>query len=144
MRIIIAGSRTFSDYKLLETECMKRIPDFDKIQSKNSVESNVTIISGHAKGADALGEKFALSHRLGLSLFRADWNKDKRGAGYKRNERMAKYAKDSENGSMLIAFWDGKSKGTKHIIDIAKRIGIQKIEIIEYNEEVKETKENGN
>lgn len=63
---------------------------------------------------------------MGLTIFKADWDKHGKAAGFKRNTEMAKYA------DALIAFWDGKSKGTKHMIDTAKSHNL-KVRVIAYN-----------
>lgn len=107
-KIIIAGGRDFDDYELL-----KRICD-NLIKYKDSVE----IVSGGANGADKLGERYAKENNMNLRIFPADWYKFGKSAGYKRNLQMASYA------DVLIAFWDGKSKGTGHMIDLAKKHGL--------------------
>jgi hypothetical protein len=122
LRIIIAGSRDFNDYALLRKETLRIIKEsIGKINREN-----VTIVSGAAKGADTLGERFAREFGLSLQKFPAQWNKYGNSAGYRRNEQMADFAKakNEENAEnvhgMLIAFWDGKSPGTKHMIELAK------------------------
>jgi hypothetical protein len=122
-RIIIAGSRDFNDYTKLNDESLKAIyRTFGKID-----KNNVTIVSGHAKGADSLGERFAKEYSLNLQIFPADWDKHGRSAGFIRNKEMATFAKGENTESsdetirgMLIAFWDGESKGTKAMIELAK------------------------
>jgi hypothetical protein len=113
-KVIIAGGRNFYDYKYLES-CIK-----NKF-SQNEI-NNWEIVSGHAEGADSQGENFAELNNLKLTKFPADWNKYGNLAGRLRNEEMAKYVKG--NG-MLIAFWDGVSRGTKHIIHMAKKYEIE-------------------
>ena len=71
-------------------------------------------------------KKYANERGYPIKQFPADWNKYGKSAGYKRNEEMAKYA------DALIAFWDGKSKGTKHMIDLAKRYGL-KVKVVIFN-----------
>ena len=88
-----------------------------------------TIISGGAKGADSLGERFAEQHSLHLTVCKADWNKHGKSAGYIRNSEMA------DIGDVLLAFWDGKSKGTKHMIDLALKKGLI-VEVVYYKEDV--------
>jgi len=105
VKVIIAGSRNFMDYKTLCNVC-----DY-MLQNQNEIE----IVSGTAKGADELGERYAKDKGYGVKQFPADWDKYGKSAGYKRNEEMAKYA------DALIAFWDGHSKGTGHMIDLAKK-----------------------
>lgn len=102
MRTIIAGSRSINDYDALS----KAI--------KDSGFEISTVISGTASGVDKLGERFAQENNIPLLKFPADWEKFGRSAGYKRNVEMA------ENADALIALWDKKSFGTKHMIDIAR------------------------
>ncbi len=109
MKVIIAGSRDFNDYKKLCEYC-------DLMLSNTE---NVEIVSGTARGADMLGMKYALDRMLVLKEFPADWDTFGKSAGYRRNKQMAEYA------DALIAFWDGKSKGTKHMIDLAKEHGLK-------------------
>lgn len=112
MHIIIAGCRDFNDYSVVEKEVMDFI---GKVIGKIEIE----IISGGATGADALGERFAKEHNLSLKIVPADWKTYGRSAGPRRNEQMARIA------GTLIAFWDGKSRGTKNMIDTAKKLGLR-------------------
>ena len=106
MRVVIAGGREFGDYELLREICDEHIlPDSE-------------IVSGGARGTDTLGERYAKETGRGLKIFPADWNKHGKGAGHIRNKQMAEYS------DMLIAFWDGESKGTKNMIDTSKRLGL--------------------
>jgi|688.fasta_scaffold128790_2 hypothetical protein len=109
LKIIIAGSRNFNNEELLFQKC-------GSIISNNLVTE---IISGNSKGADQLGEKFAIVNGISVKKFIPNWQFYGRGAGEKRNIEMAKHA----NG--LIAFWDGKSKGTKNMIEIAKKYNLR-------------------
>lgn len=124
LRIIVAGSRGFNDYNLLTDEIMSYLEYMD---DKNIVENpdQVKFISGTARGADVLGEQFAYNWGYEVVRFPADWDKLGKRAGYVRNAEMAKYAVADDNFGVLIAFWDGKSKGTKHMIDLAKRYGLE-------------------
>ena len=117
MKIIIAGSRDFVSYLTLEKYC-------DKIIDLLGC-SDIIIVSGTAKGADKLGERYAQYKGFEIAQFPADWDKFGKSAGYKRNEQMALYS------DALIAFWDGSSKGTKHMIDLAKRHNL-KVFVYEY------------
>ena len=118
MKIIIAGSRNFTNYKKLSEACDHFL------QNQTTIE----IVSGaHYKGADKLGELYAKGKGYKITQFSADWNKFGRASGPKRNKEMAHYA------VALIAFWDGKSKGTKHMIAHAKSNHL-KIEIIYYSQ----------
>lgn len=105
MRIIVAGGRTFNDYPLLSSvlgECKLYFPEFE-------------IVCGEARGADSLGKRWALENNVLVKSFPADWDTFGKSAGYKRNAQMAQYA------THLIAFFNGTSRGTKHMIDLADR-----------------------
>lgn len=117
-RIIIAGSREFQDYDLLKKEV------YDILNLYNNMD-DVEIVVGGAEGTDKLGEKFAKELDLKCKVFNANWNGLGKSAGFIRNAEMAKYS--SENGSkgVLIAFWNGTSRGTKHMIDLAKENGLE-------------------
>lgn len=91
---------------------------------QNHIE--IEIVSGTANGADKLGEKYANEKGYLLKKFPADWDKYGKSAGFKRNVEMSNYA------DALIAFWDGKSKGTKHMIDLAKRYEL-KVKVVIFN-----------
>ena len=128
LRIIIAGSRDFNDYKLLKTS----MRDILKNISLDDI-NKIKIISGTARGADQLGERFAKQFKLEVVKFPADWNRFGKRAGYIRNEEMAKYSVKDDNYGMLVAFWDGKSRGTKHMIDLAKKHGVE-IHVVRFKE----------
>jgi len=106
MKVIIAGGRSFCSeehYKTLKLVCSELLSNY----------SDITIVSGTASGADSLGERFATENNYELVKFPADWKRHGKSAGYIRNTEMAEYA------DMLIAFWDGSSKGTNHMLNIA-------------------------
>lgn len=123
-KVIIAGSRGFSNYKLLREQCNKYLREKKKT-------SNIIIVSGHARGADTLGEKYAQDEGFDLEIYPAQWKKLGKQAGYRRNEQMAEVA------DALIAFWDGESKGTKHMIDIMNAKNLQ-VKVVEYETTNKE------
>ena len=128
MNIIIAGGRDFDNYELLNQKCSIVI---------NSLifKDNINIVSGKADGTDSLGERFAKENGYNVLEFPAEWDnlnavpciikvkKDGKEynslAGTNRNEKMAKI------GNILIAFWDGKSKGTKNMIRLAKKYNLE-------------------
>lgn len=116
-KVIIAGCRDFADYELLKEKC-----DF---YLQNQKPENVVIVSGHASGADALGERYAQERGLQLETYPADWKAHGRAAGPIRNAQMASVART------LIAFWDGKSRGTKNIIDTTTKRGL-KVAVVRY------------
>lgn len=122
-RVIIAGSRKFNDYqKMLEVLDNLGIHLIDTIDP-------VEIVSGHASGADALGERFAKSYGYSLKIFPADWSTYGKAAGPIRNEEMAKYAAEADRG-ILVAFPVGESRGTRNMIKLAKQYGLE-VEVIE-------------
>jgi len=126
MKVIVAGSRHITDYQLVSQVISNTI-------SKYNI-SVTEIVSGCADGPDTLGEQWALENGIKVEPFEIDWNDitvpnaliktNKWGkqynarAGFQRNERMAEY------GDVLIAIWDGKSSGTKDMIDRATKHGL--------------------
>ena len=127
LRVIIAGSRDFNDYKLLKKSCI------DIITNKTMFPDLAKIISGGARGADRLGEQFANDMGLEIVRFIPDWDGLGKRAGYVRNETMAKFAVENGNEGMLIAFWDGQSRGTKHMIDLAHKHGLE-VHVVNFKE----------
>ena len=119
-RVIIAGGRDFINYLIVKERC--------EYYLQNKIKThNVIIVSGHASGADSLGEKFAAYHNLQCELHPANWELYGKAAGPIRNEEMAKVA------DALIAFWDGKSPGTKSMISLARRKGLQ-VAVVRYDQ----------
>jgi hypothetical protein len=112
MNIVICGSRDFKDYTFFEKEADHII----------SGKTDVILISGGAKGTDTLAESYALQkgYKKDETFFeiKADWNTHGKKAGMIRNSEMIKVA------DMVIAFWDGKSPGTGHMVKEAKRKNI--------------------
>ena len=108
MKTIIAGSRSITDLSVIY---------------KAVEESGFTItevVCGGARGVDSLGRKWAGNgNRIPVKLFLPDWANQGKSAGYKRNVEMANYA------DALIAIWDGISKGTQHMINIAEQKGLK-------------------
>ena len=131
LRIIIAGGRDFTDYKLLKETVTDIL--FDLV-FEHRYDEGVEFVSGTARGADQLGEKYAHEEGFLIKRFPADWNTYGKRAGYLRNEQMAKYAVENGNDGMLIAFWDGESRGTKHMIDLANKHGLE-VHVINYRKE---------
>lgn len=105
-KVIIAGSRNYTNYEELAARC-----DFLLSKTTDSIE----IVSGTARGADKLGERYAAERGLSCARFPADWNKHGKSAGFKRNIQMAEYA------DALIAFPVGESRGTRHMIRTARQ-----------------------
>jgi len=105
MKIAIVGTRTFTDYGLLQSSVTEIIP----------IDSITEIVSGGAKGADALAKRYAKDNNIKYVEFPARWNLYGKMAGPKRNEEIAKYV------DILIAFWDGSSIGTRNVINWGHR-----------------------
>ena len=112
--VIVAGSRNVTSYSHIAGHLDLLFAKWDAAKPGLDVE----IVSGTARGVDQLGEKYAASNDLECKKFPADWDRFGKSAGYKRNEQMAEYA------DALVAFWDGCSRGTRHMINLAKAAGI--------------------
>lgn len=120
MRTIIAGSRGITCYMTL----VRAMHNAEQQGIRPSV-----IISGNAKGVDTLGEMYAERNNIPLEKYPADWAKFGRGAGFRRNAWMATQA------DALIAIWDGESRGTLHMIDIAKAMKLKVVVFEVYKDE---------
>ena len=116
-KVIVAGCRDFAGYELLKEKC-----DF---YLQNKKPENIVIVSGHASGADALGEKYAQERGFQLETYPASWKVHGRAAGPIRNAKMASVA------HALIYFWDGKRRGKKNMIDTAKKHNLQ-VDVVRY------------
>ena len=105
MQLIIAGSRTFTDYQLLcQTLALER--------------SRITqVLTGGARGADQLGFRWALQHHIRSRCFAAAWERFGKAAGVRRNHQMA------QAGDVLLAVWDGQSPGTAHLVQCMRQLG---------------------
>lgn len=118
-RVVIFGSRGFKNYDLLREKC-------DAYLQNKKDTHHIIIVSGHAKGADMLGEQYAQEKGYELETYPADWKKYGRRAGFLRNEQMA----DLSNAA--IGFWDGDSHGTQHMIEYCKNKGLD-VRVVRYN-----------
>lgn len=107
MKTIIAGSRSILEYQKILMAVA---------QSQFFISE---VISGGAYGVDQLGEKYAKEHQLPLKRFLPEWVRFGKKAGILRNIQMGDYAE------ALIALWDGQSRGTKHMIEYAKKKGLK-------------------
>lgn len=106
-RILVAGCREYENY----AEAKKHI---DFYISEIRKKYTLIFISGGCRGADMLGERFAKENGYKIEKYPAEWDKYGKGAGLRRNYKMAKIS------DYIICFWDGKSKGTKSMIEFAK------------------------
>lgn len=106
MKTIIAGSRNISSFASIEQAIAESGFDIS------------LVISGCARGVDQLAEKWAEMNNIPVCKFPPDWKQFKRGAGPVRNRQMAEFA------DACIVLWDGKSLGTKNMINLAKKYGL--------------------
>ena len=118
MRVLVCGGRNFTDYSKVETVLEKIIFDGDSIPIEDT-----HIITGGARGADFLAQHFALQNRIPQTVYPANWNQHGRRAGYVRNVQMLEEGKPD----LVVAFPGGK--GTAMMIDIAKKAGVEVMEI---------------
>lgn len=132
VRIIIAGGRDFCNYDFLSRSVFDVLSDLAARNAYSGLGKfiagtphKIEFISGTAAGADSLGEQLAAERRWKVHKFPADWETFGKRAGILRNEQMAKFAISDDSYGVLIAFWDGKSRGTKHMIEIAKVYGLE-------------------
>ena len=123
-RIVVCGGSKFDDYSLLESSLNRIFKEY----SNDTIE----IVSGHAKGADSFGERYANGHNLKCTIFEANWKQYGRAAGPIRNSQMLEYAK--QENPMVIAFWDGESRGTKDTLTKAQIFGIFS-KVVKYEKE---------
>ncbi len=113
MRLAIIGGREFDDWNLLDDTMWR----WFRTRGQNDGETVVTeIISGGARGADSLGARWATEQQIKLTVFKPDWDKHGKAAGFIRNEDIVAAA------DMVLAFWDGLSRGTGNSLSIAKRL----------------------
>lgn len=121
--LLIAGSRDFENYELL-----KQYTDY---ALRNRTE-HIVIVSGGARGADALAKQYAYEKDYEYLEFCANWATFGKSAGYIRNEEMHKFISQFENRGALY-FWDGESRGTAQNFDLDLKYNIKNF-IIKYKE----------
>ncbi len=99
MNIAFVGSRNFPDWSLIQKEI-------------DALPVGVTVISGGARGVDSVSIELAKKRGLAVRVFTADWASYGKAAGMIRNQEIVKHSDE------VIAFWDGKSRGTKNTIKL--------------------------
>lgn len=114
MNVLVCGSRGFPPGKVLP-----------RLEALSDADEDLCIISGGAPGPDTEAMGAAQGLGLGLRVYMADWKTHGRQAGHLRNQRMIDYGKPN----LVIAFWDGKSAGTRDMIRRSHLAGIP-VEII--------------
>lgn len=114
---IIAGTKGFADYDLIKQTLLSYLKE-------HYIDINdVEIVTGDAPGASHFGDVFAEEYKLALSKFYAMPEAYGEAADWVRNEQMAEYAADRHG--TVFAFWDGQSSGTKTMLALAKRHGLE-------------------
>jgi len=116
VNLAVIGSRDFNDYALMQLVLLEYC-----------AKNDVTIVSGGARGADKYAEMFANEYHIPTIIKLADWDNLGKSAGYIRNAEIVNECDE------VVAFWDGKSKGSKHTIDLARKKG-KTVVIIMYKE----------
>lgn len=106
-KVVIGGCRDFTDYRILcdfVDACLVRV----------AARTDICILSGGCRGVDEMGERYAAEHGYAVERFPADWKRHGRAAGPIRNRQMVDAA------DCVIAFWDGRSRGTASLIAYTK------------------------
>ena len=101
-RVIVGGDLDFTDYEMLSAH-------IDKLLTFISMKKSIQIVCGGARGADSLGERYALERGYNVTYFSGDWDNYGESAG--------------EDADALVVFWDGDSVSTRHMIEAAHRHG---------------------
>ena len=112
-RLIVCGGVDFIDYGFFKAQMDRLIAHYE----------NIRLVSGHARGADSLAERFAAESGIPIQVFPAEWKKYGKAAGPIRNRVMLDYAK--EETPVVAAFWDGQSRGTGNMLKQAKETGAE-------------------
>lgn len=116
-KLIVAGGRDFTNAQLMADTLVATATEL--------ADRSVSIVSGMAMGADKLAHQYAKAHNIQVYEFWPDWDTYANSAGFVRNNEMAKFADG------LLAFWNGKSKGTQHMIKTMQSMG-KSVGIVHY------------
>ena len=114
-RIIVCGNKDFKDRDFCLKKLGEMVPEY----------TNPEIISGHARGVDAFAEEYAGMAGVKCTVFKAEWNLYSKAAGPIRNRAMLNYA--MEETPVVIAFWNLKSRGTKNMVEQARKAEVEVI-----------------
>ena len=107
-RVVIAGCRDYGNYDEAKTYIDFCLSDIRK-------KYEIVILSGGARGADAIGEQYAKENGFKIEKYPAAWETYGKSAGPRRNKQMA------EACDFVICFWDGQSRGTGSMLEFAKQ-----------------------
>lgn len=113
--LLVVGSRNFGQWETMKRVLWNAIDKFN--------EKDVMIVSGGARGADSLAEKFADEFHFQKKIFPADWDRFGKAAGFIRNKKMHQFIKEqseiNNDPRLVVAFWDGQSRGTAQNFQLA-------------------------
>ena len=124
LSLIITGTRTFNDYRFFRDKCNHLLKNYLKFDTgKYRYNPQIEIISGCAEGTDSMAIDYAIYNFIKYKEFKPDWTKYDKRAGILRNIEMRDYAIRNGKGA-LLAFFDGKAKGTSHMIEISEKAGM--------------------
>ena len=110
MKIAVVGSREFKDKEFVQIKLKSVFENLLYVE-------DILLVSGGAKGVDSWAEELVQIMQIPKIIFKPDWNKYGKLAGYKRNKLIV------DEADKVLAFWDGRSRGTKHSIDLAIEAG---------------------
>jgi len=110
MKVLICGGRDFDDYDMMA----------NLLSELRAKHPQLEIVSGGARGADSLADYYAQTNGVKITVMKADWDTHGKGAGIIRNNQMLDLVPD-----LVLAFWDGRSRGTLHTIEEARRRGLE-------------------
>ena len=113
MKILVCGSRVWSNIEVIEN-------------TLRAYSSDSIVVHGGARGADQIVDAIAKSLGMKTIVYPADWNRYGKSAGMIRNREML----EAEKPDLVLAFWDGESKGTKNMIDVATKAKVSVITVI--------------
>lgn len=109
MKLIVAGGRDF-------TNTNRMIAELQKLVESGDITDSPELVCGMSRGADMLAYSLWANNKMPIHNFPANWDKYGKSAGYRRNQEMGEFA------DAAVCFWDGNSKGTKHMIDIMNKL----------------------
>ena len=115
-RLLICGSRSFGNISYMHDKLYSMFPQI--------LLEKTAIISGGAYGADSCAAIFARQQGLPFREIEAEWDLYGKSAGYIRNADMIDLCSKAQERSIVVAFWDGRSRGTKHTMDLAEKKGL--------------------
>lgn len=109
MKLIVAGGRDFVNTN-------RMIEELQKLVNSGNIPDCPELVCGMARGVDMLAYSLWANNKMPIHNFPANWDKYGKSAGFKRNQEMGEFA------DAAVCFWDGKSKVTKHMIDIMNKL----------------------